>query len=70
MSQSPAVRDIFVRWWPRLGAATFEMPSQDQRGDFLTAMRGCQADLIRHYLPAMAPDRVPWARRTLQELER
>ena len=70
MSQSSAVRDIFIRWWPRFGAATFEMPGMDQRGDFLNAMRGCQADLIRHYLPTMAPDRVPWARRTLQELER
>jgi hypothetical protein len=70
MSQSPVVKEIFIRWWPRFGAATFEMPSQDQRGDFMVAMRGCQADLIRHYLPTMDPARRPWARRTLEELER
>ena len=70
MSEASEVREIFLKWWPQLGARTFEMPGLDRRGDFQAAMRGCQAELIRHYLPVMAPDRVPWARRTLEELER
>jgi hypothetical protein len=32
-------------------------------------MAACQIELIEHYLPVMARDRVPWARRTLARLQ-
>lgn len=68
------VRAIFAQHWPGLLAGSHG----HSRGptapwivaQFNLAMIEAQAALIRHYLPVMAAERLPWAQRTLARLDR
>jgi hypothetical protein len=71
MQQSEAVKEIFTRWWPAAGRDPSPQVPASRQGEreFLEAMAACQVELIEHYLPVMARDRVAWARRTLARLQ-
>ena len=71
MQRSEAVEAIFTRWWPAAGRDPSPQVPTSRQGEreFLEAMAACQVELIEHYLPVMARDRVAWARRTLARLQ-